>query len=67
MGIAATAMAFAAWLESGRVVTWGPHQLGGDAGFANDLLQGVKCIQSSFPAFAALLEDGNVMKRHHMG
>ena len=25
MGVAATAMAFAAWLESGRVVTWGPH------------------------------------------
>ena len=57
MGIAATAMAFAAWLESGHVVTWGPHQVGGDAGSANDLLRGVKCIQSSLGAFAALLED----------
>eukprot|EP00434_Breviolum_minutum_P004775 symbB.v1.2.004207.t1/scaffold238.1/size305685/10 len=58
--IQATAMAFAAILEDGHVVTWGAED-GGDSSSVQDQLKGVMQIQAASHAFAAILEDGSVV------
>ena len=60
--IQATHGAFAAILEDGSVVTWGPAQHGGDSSAVRDQLNGVQQIQSTLEeAFAAILADGSVV------
>ena len=59
--IQATSQAFAAILEDGSVVTWGPADFGGDSSAVRDQLKGVQQIQATSQAFAAILGDGSVV------
>ena len=58
---ATNAGAFAAILEDGCVVTWGPADFGGDSSAVQDQLRGVQQIHATHRAFAAILEDGSVV------
>ena len=42
-------------------MTWGFEPFGGDSSQVQDQLQGVKAIQSTDAAFAALLADGRIV------
>ena len=59
--IRANAVAFAAILADGRVVTWGHEECGGDSSEVQDQLINVTHIQASHYAFAALRADGRVV------
>eukprot|EP00913_Durusdinium_trenchii_P031271 g29278.t1 len=59
--IQATRAAFAAVLRTGRVVTWGCPQSGGDSRDVQDRLRNVQQIQASTYAFAALTAAGEVV------
>ena len=56
--IQAFALAFAAVLDDGPVVTWGDAEYGGDSGAVQDQLKNVQHMQAS-AAFAAVLDDGS--------
>lgn len=43
------------------MVTWGDARCGGDSSGVQDQLCGVRLVQASLGAFAALLEDGSVV------
>ena len=58
--IQSSSSAFAAILASGKVVTWGDPEDGGDSREVQDRLVGVQAIQSTGWAFAAILSDGSV-------
>ena len=60
--LAATNSAFALWCHGdSTIVTWGDAYSGGDSSAVQDQLRGVKRIQASCGAFAAILEDGSVV------
>ena len=60
--MAATEQAFALWChgDSG-IVTWGDADYGSDSAAVQDQLRGVKQIQATRKAFAAILADGAVV------
>lgn len=53
--------AFASILADGRVVAWGPADMGGDASAVQERLVEVQDLQSTNAAFAALRRDGQVV------
>ena len=62
--IQASALAFAAILDNGSVVTWGDAGYGGDSGAVQDQLKKVQRILAASSlgrAFAAILDDGSVV------
>ena len=60
--LAATGSAFALWCHGdSAVVTWGDVRFGGDSSAVQDQLKGVRQIQASGEAFAAIREDGSVV------
>ena len=60
--LAATEDAFALFCSGGdRVVTWGDPDSGGDSFGVQEQLQGVKQVQATERAFAAILADGSVV------
>lgn len=59
--IYSTASAFAALLDTGRVVTWGDQDHGGDSRCIIEQLVNVSCIHSNRGAFAAVLAGGGVV------
>ena len=60
--LAATNTAFALWCHGeSTIVTWGDPKHGGDSSAIRDQLRGVKQIQRTCAAFAAILEDGSVV------
>ena len=58
--IQARALAFAAILANGSVVTWGDPGHGGDCSAVQDQLKNVQQIQATAWAFAAILANGSV-------
>ena len=59
--LAATSRAFALWHHGDRaIIPWGHAGYGGDSSEVRDQLKGVKQIQATSQAFAAILEDGSV-------
>ena len=60
--MAATEQAFALWCHGdSAIVTWGHADFGGDSSGVQDQLRGVKQIQATSAAFAAILADGSVV------
>ena len=60
--LAATEGAFALWCHGdSMIVTWGDEYRGGDSSAVQDQLRGVKQIQATHEAFAAILEDGSIV------
>ena len=60
--LAATGGAFALWCHGhSAVVAWGKPHYGGDSSAVQDRLRGVRQIQATYHAFAAILEDGSVV------
>ena len=60
--LAATDGAFALWCHGdSRIVAWGDANFGGHGPAVRDQLKGVKQIQATQQAFAAILEDGSVI------
>ena len=57
----ATAVAFAAILAEGSVVTWGGPVFGGDSSKVQHQLRNVQQVRSTQGAFAATLADGSVI------
>ena len=53
--------AFASILADGRVVAWGPADMGGDTSAVQERLVEVQDLQSTNAAFAALRRDGQVV------
>ena len=53
--------AFASILADGRVVAWGPADMGGDISAVQERLVEVQDLQSTNAAFAALRRDGQVV------
>lgn len=47
--------------EMALLTTWGDAEIGGDSTSSQDQLKGVRQIQASFGAFAAILSDGSVV------
>ena len=60
--LTATSSAFALLCHGDNaVVTWGDAKRGGDSSAVRDQLRGVRQIQATAAAFAAILEDGSVV------
>eukprot|EP00435_Cladocopium_sp_Y103_P035419 s149_g9.t1 len=60
--LAATARAFAMWCLGGDgIVTWGDPSYGGNSSDVQDLLKGVRQVQGTKYAFAAIVADGSVV------
>ena len=60
--LAATEGAFALWCHGGStIVGWGDPRRGGDSSAVRDQLRGVRQIQATTRAFAAILADGSVV------
>eukprot|EP00434_Breviolum_minutum_P028949 symbB.v1.2.025607.t1/scaffold2446.1/size186988/6 len=60
--LAATGTAFALWCHGDNaIVTWGRADSGGNISRVRDQLKGVRQIQATSGAFAAILEDGSVV------
>jgi hypothetical protein len=63
--IYSTTRAFAAKLDGGGVVTWGPRNYGGNSSSVQKELKGVSKIYSNSSAFAAILDSGKVITWGH--